>query len=180
MRDLSARFKAIQAAAGGDPSEQTALDLDTAGAPEVSSEPVETPPALPQQRAVPVSWARAEILAALERGAVSQALPLALQALADVTGDRAFAAEALPLVKPANTGEEWKRAFKTYSRYAPQVIDASSRGDTDTACDLFGGAAREAGEIFSGIIPGDPMAEELALAVYDALSRLYDAHRAGA
>lgn len=180
MKDLTDRLKAIQAAAGGDPSEQAALDLDIAGAPEASSEPVEPPPALPQRRAVPVLWARAEILAALERGAVSQALPLALQALADVTGDRAFAAEALPLVKPANTGEEWKRAFKTYSRYAPQVIDASSRNDTDAACDLFGGAAQEAGEIYSGIVAGDPMAEELALAVYDALARLYDAHRVSA
>lgn len=76
MKDLTDRLKAIQAAAGGDPSEQAALDLDIAGAPEASSEPVEPPPALPQRRAVPVLWARAEILAALERGAVSQALPL--------------------------------------------------------------------------------------------------------
>lgn len=176
MRDLSARFKNIQAAAGARPTEQTALDLAASSTPAGVSDPVEKrgfdwPPDVK-----PIDWPRAEIIAALEKGAASYALTLALQALADLAADPGFATEAVPLAKPTKTGEEWKRAYKTYTRYAPQIIDAGRRNDNDAACDLFGGAAQEVGEIYSSVNPGDPMAEQLALAVYEALSRLYDAN----
>lgn len=176
MRDLSARLKTIQAAAGAQPTEQTALNL-TAHAPTVAPDPVEPkgfdwPPDI-----APVSWPRAEIIAALQKGATSYALTLSLQALADLTHDPGFASEAVPLAKPSATGEEWKRAYKTYARYAPQLIDVGRRNDNDAACDLFAGASHEVSEIYSATNPGDPMAEQLALAVYEALSRCYNASR---
>ena len=161
MSDLSSRFKAIKAAAGADPTEHK-------DAPTVTPDPVGQKPH---------DWPRAEILAALEKGASSYALTLALQALADLAADPGFATEAVPLAKPTKTGEEWRRAYKTYARYAPQIIDAGRRNDNDAACDLFGGAAQEVGEIYSSVNPGDPMAETLAVAVYEALSRCYDSHR---
>lgn len=175
MRDLSARFKAIQAAAGGDPSEQISMDELTSSAPSATPAPVEGK--VISFPSAPTVWPRADILAALEKGASSYALTLCLQAIADLTGDQSFADEAVPLAKPTKTGEEWKRAYKTYVRYAPQVIDAGHRNDLDAACDLFGRAAQEVSEIYSGINAGDPMAEQLSLAVYEALSRLYDAHK---
>lgn len=179
MRDLSARFKAIQAAAGGDPSEQISMDSLTSNAPAAATDPVEQGKVIAFPSAPPV-WPRADIIAALEKGASSYALTLCLQAIAVLAGDPSFAAEAVPLAKPAQTGEEWKRAYKTYARYAPQIIDAGRRNDLDAACDLFGRAAQEVSEIYSGINAGDPMAEQLSLAVYEALSRLYDAGKADA
>lgn len=178
MRDLSARFKAIQAAAGGDPSEQISMDVLTSSAPSATPAPVEGK--VISFPSAPTVWPRADILAALEKGASSYALTLCLQAIADLTGDQSFAAEAVPLAKPTKTGEEWKRAYKTYARYAPQIIDAGHRNDLDAACDLFERAAQEVSEIYSGINAGDPMAEQLSLAVYEALSRLYDAHKTDA
>lgn len=179
MRDLSARFKAIQAAAGGNPTEQISMDTLTNSAPSAAPAPVEQGKVIAFPSAPPV-WPRADILVALEKGASSYALTLCLQAIADLAGDPSFAAEAVPLAKPAQTGEEWKRAYKTYSRYAPQIIDAGRRNDLDAACDLFGRAAQEVSEIYSCINPGDPMAEQLSLAVYEALSRLYDANKTDA
>ncbi|MGN1307368.1 MAG: hypothetical protein ACI4V3_06845 [Faecousia sp.] len=180
MRDLSARFKAIQAAAGGHPTEQISMDTMIGSTPTVVPEPVERKGFdWPSDVATPV-WPRADILAALEKGASSYALTLCLQAIADLAGDPSFAAEALPLAKPAQTGEEWKRAYKTYVRYAPQIIDAGRRNDLDAACDLFSRAAQEVSEIYSDINPGDPMAEQLSIAVYEALSRLYNAGEADA
>lgn len=176
MRDLSARLKTIQAAAGAQPTEQTALDL-TAPAPAVAPDPVEPKGFDWPPNVAPVSWPRSEIIAALQKGAASYALTLSLQALADLTHDPGFAAEAVPLAKPTKTGEEWKRAYKTYARYAPQLNDAGRRNDNDAACDLFTGASQEVSEIYSATNPGDPMAEQLALAVYEALSRCYDASR---
>lgn len=176
MRDLSARLKTIQAAAGAQPTEQTTLDLN-APAPVVAPDPVEPkgfdwPPDI-----APVRWPRTEIIAALQKGATSYALTLSLQALADLTHDPGFASEAVPLAKQAKTGEEWRRAYKTYTRYAPLLTDAGRRDDNDAACDLSDAALKEVSEIYSIINPGDPMAEQLALAVYEALSRCYDASR---
>lgn len=179
MRDLTARLKTIQAAAGSRHSEQISMDAMPA-APAVAPDPVEEkgfdwPPDIDD----PV-WPREEILAALEQGATSRALTLALQALADLASDPSFADVAIPLTKAADPGEAWKRAYKTYTRYAPQIIAAGHRNDLDAACDLFGRAAQEVSEIYSGIDTGDPMAEQLSLAVYEALSRLYDAHKTDA
>lgn len=172
MRNLSVRLKTIQAAAGAQPTEQTALDL----APAVVHDPVEPKGADWPLDIQPV-WPRSEIIAALQKGATSHAITLSLQALADLTHDPIFAAEAVPLAKPTKTGEEWKRAYKTYARYAPKLIDAGQRNDNDAACNLFSCASQEVGEIYSVINPGDPMTEQLALAVYEALSRCYDEHR---
>ena len=175
MRDLSARFKAIQAAAGGDPSEQISMDTLSSSAPSTAPAPVEGK-VISFPSAPPV-WPRADILAALEKGASSYALTLCLQAIADLTGDQSFAAEAVPLAKPTKTGEAWKRAYKTYARYAQPIREAGQKQDADAACDLFTAASQEASEIFSGILSGDPMCEQLSLAVYEALSRIYDAGR---
>lgn len=172
MRDLSARFKAIQAAAGGDPSEQISMDTMTGSAPATAPAPVEQGKVISFPSAPPV-WPRADILAALEKGASSYALTLALQALSDLTQDPAFAEAALSLAQPAKTGEEWKRAFRTYSRYAPLLTEAGSRDDYEAACEIVSGAAQEVSEIYS-LIPGDPMSEQLALGVYEALSRVYE------
>lgn len=166
MRDFTSRLKTIQAAAGGNPAEQTSLIPDASSSPAVAPEPV-------GQKAQ--SWPRSEIIAALEKGATSYALTLSLQALSLLANDPSFDAEAGRLVKPAQTGEEWKRAFKTYSRYAEQIAEAGRKQDADAACELFSRAAQEVGDIYSSIAPGDPMAEQLALAVYEALSRLFDA-----
>lgn len=172
MRDLSARFKGIQAAAGGDPSEQISMDALTSSAPSSAHDPVEQGKVIAFPSAPPV-WPRADILAALEKGASSYALTLCLQAIADLAGDPSFAAEAVPLAKLAQTGEEWKRAFRTYSRYAPLLIEAGSRDDYEAACEIASGAAQEVNEIYT-LIPGDPMSEQLALGVYEALSRVYE------
>lgn len=176
MRDLSARLKTIQAAAGAQPTEQTALDL-TAPAPAVAPDPVEPKGFDWPADVAPVSWPRSEIIAALQKGAASYALTLSLQALADLAHDPGFAAEAVPLAKPTKTGEEWKRAYKTYARYAQPIREAGQKQDVDAACDLFTAASQEVSEIFSGILSGDPMCEQLSLAVYEALSRIYDAGR---
>lgn len=172
MRDLSARFKGIQAAAGGNPSEQISMDALTSSAPSAAHDPVEQGKVIAFPSAPPV-WPRADILAALEKGASSYALTLCLQAIADLASDPSFAAEAVPLAKPAQTGEEWKRAFRTYSRYAPLLIEAGSRDDYEAACEIASGAAQEVNEIYT-LIPGDPMSEQLALGVYEALSRVYE------
>lgn len=171
MRDLSARFKGIQAAAGSIQTEQTALVMpaSSSSAPDpVEKKGFEWPPEV-----APPVWPRDEILADLQKGSTAHALTLALQALADLTQDPAFAESALPLAQPAKTGEEWKRAFRTYSRYAPLLTEAGSRDDYEAACEIVSGAAQEVNEIYT-LIPGDPMSEQLALGVYEALSRVYE------
>lgn len=173
MRDLSARIKAIQAAAGGNPVEQISMDMLTSSNSAADHDPVEQrgvdlPPNVKQ-----IDWPRADIIAALEQGASSRALILCLQAVSALSGDPSFAVEAIPLAKPVQTGEAWKRAYRTYSRYAQKIIDAGRRNDLDAACDLFSDAAQEVGGICSEN-PGDPIAEQLAIAVYEALSQLYD------
>ena len=168
MRSSLTLLKNIQAAAGGDPSEQLRMDDKPSSAPAVAPNPVEEK--LP-------AWPRAEILAALEKGSTAYALTLSLQALGSLAKDQAFATEAAKLVKPTDPGEAWKRAYKTYARYAKPIKEAGQKQDADAACDLFSRAAEEVGEIFSGIAPGDPMCEQLSLAVYEALGRIYEAGR---
>lgn len=160
MRDLLARFKSIQAAAGAHPTEQTALALDDSSGP---LNPVEARP----------SWPRDEILSALKRGASGEALTLSLQAVSALANDPAFGSEAVALARPVQPGEEWKRAFKTYQRYAQRVIDTGRAGNAEEACKLFADAAKEVSEIYSCVTPFDPMAEQLAMAVYEALTQLY-------
>lgn len=177
MKDLSSRLRGIQAAAGGFPAEQTALALDasstSAGAP--ASAPKEPTNEQPTTAPTPSqAWARAEILDALQKGATSRALVLSLQAISTLAADPAFAAAALPLTRPTSTGEEWKRAYKTYSRYAARLADAGHRQDNDAACELLSAAAQEVSEIYSASSPGDPIAEQLALCVYEALACLYE------
>lgn len=160
------RFLSIQSAAGGAITEQVSIDMATPTKPtEIKREPVE--------KSCP-AWPRAEIIAALEQGASSKALLLSLQAIVSLTGDRAFGAEAQRLASPAQPAEAWKRAWKTWSRYEDQIRAAGRNDDLDTAHQLFDTAGREVCEIFSGIIPGDIMSEQLALAVYEGLSRAWD------
>lgn len=173
MRDLSARFKGIQEAAGGNTAEPATLNQAASRTPATVHLPVEQMGFdWPPEVSAPV-WPRDEILADLQKGSTAHALTLALQALADLTQDPAFAESALPLAQPAKTGEEWKRAFRTYSRYAPLLTEAGSRDDYEAACEIVSGAAQEVNEIYT-LIPGDPMSEQLALGVYEALSRVYE------
>lgn len=164
MRSSLTLLKSIQAAAGGNPVEQITMDMLASSTPAVTPNPVEEK--LP-------AWPRAEILAALEKGSSSYALALSLQALGTLAKDQAFADAAAKLIKPTDPGEEWKRAFRTYSRYAPLLTEAGSRDDYEAACEIVSGAAQEVSEIYS-LIPGDPMSEQLALGVYEALSRVYE------
>lgn len=166
MSNTLSRILSIQSAAGGMTAEQVSIDMATSTkAAESKREPVE--------EGCP-AWPRAEIIAALEQGASSKALLLSLQAIAALTGDRAFGAEAQRLASPAQPAEAWKRAWKTWSRYEEQIRAAGRNGDLDTAHQLFDTAGREVCEIFSGIVPGDIMSEQLALAVYEGLSRAWD------
>lgn len=171
MRDFSACIKAIQAAAGGKPVEQITMDMLTSSNSAADHDPVEQRGVDPPPNVNRIDWPRADIIAALEKGASSRALLLCLQAISDLSGDPSFAAEAIPLTKAAQTGEAWKRAYRTYSRYAPMIIDAGRRNDMDAACDLFSDAAQDVSGICS---EGDPISEHLAIAVYEALSQLFD------
>ena len=145
---------------------------------EAAANPSSTPAVTPNpvEEKLP-AWPRAEILAALEKGSSSYALALSLQALGTLAKDQAFADEAAKLNKPTDPGEAWKRAYKTYARFAMPIREAGQKQDVDAACDLFTAASQEVSEIFSGILSGDPMCEQLSLAVYEALSLCYDAHR---
>ena len=165
MRSSLTLLKSIQAAAGGNPVEQITMDMLTSSTPAVTPNPVEEK--LP-------AWPRAEILAALEKGSSSHALALSLQALGTLAKDQAFADAAAKLTKPTDPGEAWKRAYKTYTRYAQPIREAGQKQDTDAACDLFSDAAQEVCGIYSEINSGDPIAEHLAIAVYEALSQLFD------
>ena len=159
-------------------SSLTLLKSIQADTGEAAAKPSSTPAVTPNpvEEKLP-AWPRAEILAALEKGSSSYALALSLQALGTLAKDQAFADAAAKLTKPTDPGEAWKRAYKTYARYAQPIREAGQKQDADAACDLFSRAAEEVGEIFSGITPGDPMCEQLSLAVYEALSRIYDAGR---
>lgn len=168
MRSSLTLLKSIQA----DTREAAAVQTSIAGKP--SGTPAVTPN--PVEEKLP-AWPRAEILAALEKGSSSYALALSLQALGTLAKDQAFADAAAKLTKPTDPGEAWKRAYKTYARYAQPIREAGQKQDADAACDLFTAASQEVSEIFSGILSGDPMCEQLSLAVYEALSRIYDAGR---
>ena len=159
-------------------SSLTLLKSIQADTGEAAAKPSSTPAVAPNpvEEKLP-AWPRAEILAALEKGSTAYALTLSLQALAALAKDQAFGSEAAKLVKPTDPGEAWKRAYKTYARYAQPIREAGQKQDTDAACDLFTAASQEVSEIFSGILSGDPMCEQLSLAVYEALSRVYDAGR---
>lgn len=168
MRSSLTLLKSIQADTGEAAAVQTSMGIKPSSTPAVTPNPVEEKfPA----------WPRAEILAALEKGSSSYALALSLQALGTLAKDQAFTDEAAKLTKPTDPGEAWKRAYKTYARYVQPIREAGQKQDVDAACELFGGAAQEVGEIYSSVNPGDPMAETLAVAVYEALSRCYDSHR---
>ena len=156
MRSSLTLLKSIQADTGEAAAVQTSMEIKPSSTPAVTPNPVEEKPP---------AWPRAEILAALEKGSSSYAL------------DQAFADAAAKLTKPTDPGEAWKRAYKTYARYVQPIREAGQKQDVDAACDLFTAASQEVSEIFSGILSGDPMCEQLSLAVYEALSRIYDAGR---
>ena len=168
MRSSLTLLKSIQSDTGEAAAVQTSMEIKPSSTPAVTPNPVEEKPP---------AWPRAEILAALEKGSSSYALALSLQALGTLAKDQAFADEAAKLTKPTDPGEAWKRAYKTYARYAQPIREAGQKQDVDAACDLFTAASQEVSEIFSGILSGDPMCEQLSLAVYEALSRIYDAGR---
>ena len=159
-------------------SSLTLLKSIQADTGEAAAKPSSTPAVTPNPVEEKLSaWPRAEILAALEKGSSSYALALSLQALGTLAKDQVFADAAAKLTKPTDPGEAWKRAYKTYARYAQPIGEAGQKQDADAACDLFTAASQEVSEIFSGILSGDPMCEQLSLAVYEALSRIYDAGR---
>ena len=168
MRSSLTLLKSIQADTGEAAAVQTSMGIKPSSTPAVTPNPAEEKSP---------AWPRAEILAALEKGSSSYALALSLQALGTLANDQAFADAAAKLTKPTDPGEAWKRAYKTYARYVQPIREAGQKQDVDAACDLFTAASQEVSEIFSGILSGDPMCEQLSLAVYEALSRIYDAGR---
>ena len=165
-KDIMDKLFAIQDAANGCATKREGV------------EEAQTPPPLFSRvhMDTPVEWKRAEILDALKKGATSKALLFSLQAITLITGDRAFGAEAEALAKPADAGEIWKRAFKTYSRFKSQVEECGRQQDNERARELFGEATHELAELF--VCPGvgsDPMGDELGGAVYSALGKVYEA-----
>lgn len=165
-KDIMDKLFAIQDAANGCATKREGVEETQTPSPLFSRVHMDTP----------VEWKRAEILDALKKGATSKALLFSLQAITLLSGDRAFGAEAEALAKPADAGEIWKRAFKTYSRFKSQVEECGRQQDNERACELFGEAVHELAELF--VCPGvgsDPMGDELGSAVYSALSKVYEA-----
>lgn len=94
--------------------------------------PSPPPPAAPQRRTEALTAsARALIMDAIDTGKTARALDLALQAIADLTGDRElldFNAQSR-----AAMGEEWRRAYKVWSTHAPRIRAAISTAEVKDA-----------------------------------------------
>lgn len=109
-----------------------------------------------------------EILMALEMGATTKALSLALSALG--RDDSVFMGKAAQHMRPASTDEAWRMAYRTYSRYRERIPSVVS-GMAEDAVELFAAASQECSEIYN---IGGNMAHELACAVCEALSKEYN------
>ena len=76
---------------------------------------------------------RAALIDAIDAGKTARALDIALQALADLTGDRG------PLERNnqdrAAMGEEWRRAYKVWSAHIPRIREAQTIDEVFEALD---------------------------------------------
>lgn len=109
------------------------------------------------------------ILQALSAGSSTGALALSLQAIG--AGDPAFLEKATQLMQPATPGEEWRMAYKTFSRYCGAIEAAAASADpAEAALPVFQAAGLECSAIYN---TGSVIARELALAVLEALDKTY-------
>lgn len=94
----------------------------------IQTNPPPPPENAPQRRTEALTAsARAALIDAIDAGRTARALDLALQALADLTGDRE------PMDRNtqdrAAMGEEWRRAYKVWATHAPRIRAAISRSE---------------------------------------------------
>lgn len=109
------------------------------------------------------------ILQALAAGSSTGALALCIQAIG--AGDPAFTEKAVQLMKPAPTGEAWRMAFKTYDRHRERIHAAAAADEpSEAAIPVFQEAGQECARIYN---VGGNIAQEMAMAIYEALNRDY-------
>lgn len=109
------------------------------------------------------------ILQALAVGSSTGALALCIQVIG--AGDPAFTEKAVQLMKPASTGEAWRMAFKTYDRQRERIqVAAAADEPSEAAIPVFQEAGQECARIYN---VGGNIAQEMAMAVYEALNRDY-------
>ena len=109
------------------------------------------------------------ILQALAEGSSTGALALCIQAIG--AGDPAFTEKAVQLMKPASTGEAWRMAFKTYDRHRERIRAVAAADEpSEAAIPVFQEAGQECARIYN---VGGNIAQEMAMAVYEALNRDY-------
>lgn len=134
---------------------------------EVAQKPDKTPTTKDTGKAS--NEAKESILQALAAGSTTGALALCIQAIG--AGDPAFTEKAVQLMQPASTGEAWRMAFKTYDRHKGRIQAAAAADEpSDAAIPVFQEAGQECARIFN---VGGNIAQEMAMAVYEALNRDY-------
>lgn len=123
-----------------------------------------TPPENAPQRRTDwlTSPTRILLFDAIDAGATARALDLALQAIAELTGDRQLMERNAQ--DRAAMGEEWRRAYKIWAKHAPRIRDAMTR---DEAMSAYERAADECATIAdgtgeNGLILGAAMLDMLA------------------
>lgn len=99
----------------------------------IQTNPPPPPENAPQSRTEALTAsARAALIDAIDAGRTARALDIALQAIADMTGDRE------PMERNAkgraSMGEEWRRAYKVWSAHIPRIRAAQT---TDEAMDAL-------------------------------------------
>lgn len=109
------------------------------------------------------------ILQALSAGSTTGALALSLQAIG--AGDPAFLERATQLMQPAAPGEAWRMAFRTFEKRSQEIERAAAQADpAEAALPVFQAAAQECAAIYN---TGSIIAQEIAMAVYEALDKTY-------
>lgn len=100
----------------------------------IQTNPPPPPENAPQRRTEALTAsARAALIDAIDAGRTARALDIALQAIADMTGDRE------PMERNtkdrASMGEEWRRAYKVWSVHIPRIRAAQSDDEAIDALD---------------------------------------------
>ena len=76
---------------------------------------------------------RIALVDAMQEGRTAKALSLALQAIADLAGDRELV--DLDAQSRAAMGEEWKRAYKVWTMHSPRIRTAMTQAEKLAAYD---------------------------------------------
>ena len=107
--------------------------------PEAAQMVIQTNPPPPSENAPQrrtealTASARAALIDAIDAGRTARALDIALQAIADLTGDRE------PMERNAQDraamGEEWRRAYKVWSAHIPRIRAAQTTDEVLGALD---------------------------------------------